>query len=472
MLVRPPVSTSHYALGSPAMAEAAAQTEADAQSPSVVMPPRASGSTASVSTATMTDKLDDLSSSKPGINDLPQGNESLPLGYHLSEAMIDKITSGKFVDIFELLNREVDSKELEKLDDKEKERIRKRKPDRSWNNWLNAFVMLSALYYYARAQGFAIPDCQFRISKMVEGWSRERGRPRDTRTPISPNMLCRLADVWPRVCSTSYEVALFQAATLVAFFAALRVSELLAQSKTDNSLYALLWSDMALEQDQVFLHIRRSKTDQRGSTPGSCVRVLVYGHSFVYWASKFAIRSGHGRDLGLGQWAEFLWKGKRGMSWHAFLTVTLSDRPDTLPNIVVVHLGGNDLTRMSGKSLILKIIDDLRAFHRTHPLVRVVWSAIIPRLHWGPYHHPQKMHKTRKGVNREVARVVQAEMGSVIWHSNITARDPTLFRLDGVHLSDKGLDIFLQNLKEGLSAELFSCGVKSRQCASLLAGSA
>ncbi|KAJ7327329.1 hypothetical protein JRQ81_017088, partial [Phrynocephalus forsythii] len=90
--------------------------------------------------------------SRPGINELPEGDESLPLGDHLSEAMVERIISGKFVDIFELLNREIDAKELEKLDDKEKERIRKCKPDRSWNNWLNTFVIYAGIYTTAHPE--------------------------------------------------------------------------------------------------------------------------------------------------------------------------------------------------------------------------------------------------------------------------------------------------------------------------------
>ncbi|KAJ7319852.1 hypothetical protein JRQ81_019363, partial [Phrynocephalus forsythii] len=121
---------------------------------------------------------------------------------------------------------------------------------------------------------------------------------------------------------------------------------------------------------------------------------------------------------------------------------------------LVVHLGGNDLTGIMGKALILKVMDDLRAYKAQNPSTKIIWSAIVPRLYWGPSHHPKKMHKARKGVNREVARVVSSELGSVIWHPEITARRPELFRPDGVHLSDIGLELFLDDFREGLLAKL------------------
>ena len=45
------------------------------------------------------------------------------------------------MDLFELLKRNVEKKDLNKEDDKEKERHRRKKPDRAWSNWLPGFLI-------------------------------------------------------------------------------------------------------------------------------------------------------------------------------------------------------------------------------------------------------------------------------------------------------------------------------------------
>ncbi|XP_060089026.1 integrase/recombinase xerD homolog [Heteronotia binoei] len=133
---------------------------------------------------------------------------------------------------------------------------------------------LAALAFISKAQGFVDSTADFRIRKMLEGWSRERGPRVDDRQPISPSVLKGLFGSWPAICSSTFEAALFHAASLVAFFGALRISELVMQSKTDFSMWALQAGDVKIDQGQVVLTIRRSKTDQwrKGSviTLGQC----------------------------------------------------------------------------------------------------------------------------------------------------------------------------------------------------------
>lgn len=72
-----------------------------------------------------------------------------------------------------------------------------------------------------------------------------------------------LFSTWAVVCTSPYEAVLFHAAALVAFFGALRISELVAQSKSDQSTWALLAQDVRFAGGQVILTIRGSKTAQR-----------------------------------------------------------------------------------------------------------------------------------------------------------------------------------------------------------------
>lgn len=87
---------------------------------------------------------------------------------------------------------------------------------------------LSGLAFHSKAHG--VPDFtwDFRLHKMLEGWNREAGTRQDDRVPITPEVLHGLRCSWGKICSDIYEACLFNAASLVAFFGALRISELVA----------------------------------------------------------------------------------------------------------------------------------------------------------------------------------------------------------------------------------------------------
>ena len=123
---------------------------------------------------------------------------------------------------------------------------------------------LSALAFYSRVQGYRDHSKDYRIRKMLEGWTRKRGKVQDSRSPISPVLLQQLSEQWVSLCRSEYERALFRVASLLAFFGALRVSELVAAGKEDKSRVALQLRDVFLGEDSLEVFIRRSKTDQVG----------------------------------------------------------------------------------------------------------------------------------------------------------------------------------------------------------------
>ena len=91
---------------------------------------------------------------------------------------------------------------------------------------------------------------------MLEGWSKERGTARDTRAPISPSLLERVCEQWVLMCRDKYEIRLFHAASLIAFFSFLRISELVAGGKVDKAKLALQWWDVKVPEGRVKLLIR------------------------------------------------------------------------------------------------------------------------------------------------------------------------------------------------------------------------
>ncbi|XP_067324594.1 integrase/recombinase xerD homolog [Anolis sagrei] len=132
---------------------------------------------------------------------------------------------------------------------------------------------LAAIAYWLKAQGFPDHTNDFRLHKLLSGWAREHGRQPDDREPLTPNILKGLRQTWAQVCSSSYEQLLLHAAALIAFFAALRISELVPAGKTDRSNKALLFSDVKLIDEGLQISIRSSKTDQRAK---GAVVVLTY----------------------------------------------------------------------------------------------------------------------------------------------------------------------------------------------------
>lgn len=130
---------------------------------------------------------------------------------------------------------------------------------------------LAALAFASKASDFTD---NIHFWNMLEGWSRESGLRKNTREPLSPSLLKGLSAQWAVLGTNAFEATLFHAAALVAFFGALRVSELMACSRTDGSGWALKVTDVQLRPGSVQLVIRHSKTDQKGKgaviSLGSC----------------------------------------------------------------------------------------------------------------------------------------------------------------------------------------------------------
>ena len=59
------------------------------------------------------------------------------------------------------------------------------------------------------------------------------------------------------------------------------------------------------------------------------------------------------------------------MLWGEFFEL------DASPDILVVHLGGNDLAQRTCKSLILQVIDDLQTIKAKFPAAELLWSNMI-----------------------------------------------------------------------------------------------
>ena len=108
---------------------------------------------------------------------------------------------------------------------------------------------MSALAFHDRIHGYKDFTSNFRIKKIIEGWSKERSHVRDSRAPISPAILEKNLAVTAYYMQAHIEDALFQVASLLTFFGLLRISEVVASGRGDASRLALQWHNIILVKD-------------------------------------------------------------------------------------------------------------------------------------------------------------------------------------------------------------------------------
>jgi integrase len=119
---------------------------------------------------------------------------------------------------------------------------------------------LSGLSYVINLHGWENPIETFLVKKLMSGFQRTRDLV-DNRQPITLPLLKQIVRIIPSLAYSSYESLLFQSAFLLAFFALLRVSEVVA-IKTNH---------IQIFDDKICVLIQNSKTDQLGK--GNSVQI-------------------------------------------------------------------------------------------------------------------------------------------------------------------------------------------------------
>ncbi|XP_077148219.1 uncharacterized protein LOC143808926 [Ranitomeya variabilis] len=187
--------------------------------------------------------------------------------------------------------------------------------------------------------------------------------------------------------------------------------------------------------------------------PGQVPIVIwILGHSYVYWGAQRADRRTGGRQLGMARnGAVIRWLGYRGLTWgrvlHEFFrAVNLYGVPD----ILVLHAGGNDLGAISGKGLSAKIRTDIRQLGLAFPNLRLVWSDMVPRKNWRGARSVKKINKARITVNKEVSKFVSRNGGVTIRHAGLDSTEGDYWLGDGVHLNTAGTDLWIEGLLGGM----------------------
>ncbi|CAJ0936584.1 unnamed protein product [Ranitomeya imitator] len=253
---------------------------------------------------------------------------------------------------------------------------------------------------------------------VLKGWRRASARS-DQRRPISFTLLSNLVRVSGSVCDSTYEATLISAAFSLAFFGAMRVSEILPSSRCRAG--GLQLEDLVICDDGLRVRVRRSKTDQEG----------------------------RGMDV--------IWRGTRGLTWSQVLPeIVRIGRVASSPTVVVIHAGGNDLASFPLAELLTLMRADLDKLPDFFPVMRLVWSEMIPRLVWRGARELGAMERSRRTLNQRISRFIRFKNGVVVRHHRLEGDNSGFLLPDGVHLNDAGLDIFLDGLREGVVQALHS----------------
>ena len=182
--------------------------------------------------------------------------------------------------------------------------------------------------------------------------------------------------------------------------------------------------------------------------------VWIFGHSLVDWAEKRAKSPEFGMQLGMDpNSVRVWWKGVQGMTWDQ-LVPQLHQLKLNWPNpdLLLIHLGDNDINKSTTEDLLSAIKRDLTSIHSIFPRCRIVWSDILPRRFWkdgsGIIEDVDGSVNTLCGtINRRVHSIVAELGGSAVTHESIGSG---LYRPNGIHLSKRGIDTFNLNLQDYL----------------------
>lgn len=180
------------------------------------------------------------------------------------------------------------------------------------------------------------------------------------------------------------------------------------------------------------------------------------GSSIVYWAeSRAKVRGIHNLTYNETEVAIY-WDGMRGMRWDSLMVnlqrdLAVWDLPE--PDVLVIHLGSNDVASWDTNELINRMKGDLTKVTEMFPTAQLVYSELLARRVWRGMSLPCGEAK-RQQINREVGQYVTEIGGIVMSHDNIIHQNVTLYIKDGVHMNDYGNDVLLEDLMECLSGVL------------------
>ena len=146
--------------------------------------------------------------------------------------------------------------------------------------------------------------------------------------------------------------------------------------------------------------------------------------------------------------ARVYWKGKggAGMANYDYLLNDLRKRAPP-PDLLIFHLGTNDLVTIDEFALRQQIAVMLRDCAWAYPTSTIVWSDMLPRVFYMGARSQSALERKRRTINRWAASQCKAVQALCVHHPQFIWSEVSLFSYDGVHLSSLGNQLFRSNLR-------------------------
>ena len=133
------------------------------------------------------------------------------------------------------------------------------------------------------------------------------------------------------------------------------------------------------------------------------------------------------------------------MRWEQLL---LSRLP--FHDVVVIHLGWNDLARKGRRWLLNAMRADLmKVADRVKP-AKVIRSEVVPRFKWRGAEVHTAVERSRCKLNFAMRKACNGMGWGFERHGLVTLKVPAYYEKDGVHLTGTGLAMFMLNIADAL----------------------
>ena len=139
------------------------------------------------------------------------------------------------------------------------------------------------------------------------------------------------------------------------------------------------------------------------------------------------------------------------MTWkEVFPKIKLLLRYENPPEILIIHCGGNDIGKTPLLGLRKNMAKTVHLIGTMLPNTKLGWSCILPRTCWRFSKNPKSQNIAAKRINNFMSHLFDIIGGFYIKYQELSWDCTSLFRKDGVHLSELGNDIFLYRLQSKL----------------------
>ena len=122
---------------------------------------------------------------------------------------------------------------------------------------------------------------------------------------------------------------------------------------------------------------------------------------------------------------------------------------DHVPSCIVLHVGANDIGMLNMFTWLSELDCVLSYLNARFPHSILVWSEMLPRFYYRHAFSVRAAEKSRIRNQRRARYLISQVGGCVIPHTRILRHSS--FLTDGVHLTKKGMTIFIEDLENGIT---------------------